>query len=376
MSVEMHTADEEYVSPMGGHRIPQDGDLDGEIPYEGPRIPRRKKPVSLPKNLTYDGRGNWSAFKQKFYKYAEAYGWADEDCQNCLCWALTDRAADFHATLTEQNEDFSFRGLMRRLEKRFGSKELPETAQARFSDAMQQANESLEEWSDRVMTLATRAFRDLPERYSNQQAVVRFCQGLYDKEAAHDASMQRLRTMEEALDHVKWFQHIHSTIYGSRNRSRRSRDSEDIPAVYETRRREYDDRPRRRQDFYDEPVVYETRRQWGPTESPATYDVRRPESRGSLNDSELGQVVLQLTEKMKELTSEMSEMKKGSRKTEVTSSGKAGGPLTCWVCGSKSHMKKNCPNFRCFECDAIGHAARDCPKRRDNKTLNGNGLRQ
>jgi len=54
MSVEMHTVDEEYVSPIGRYRIPQDGDmgLDGEIPYEGPRIPRRKKPVSLPKNLT------------------------------------------------------------------------------------------------------------------------------------------------------------------------------------------------------------------------------------------------------------------------------------------------------------------------------------
>jgi len=115
---------------------------------------------------------------------------------------------------------------------------LPETAQARFSDAMQQAKKSLEEWSDRVMMLATRAFRDLPERYLNQQAVVRFCQGLYDKEAAHDSSIKRLRVMKETLDHVQWFQHIHITIYGSQNRSRRSRDNKDIPAVYETRRRE------------------------------------------------------------------------------------------------------------------------------------------
>ena len=53
------------------------------------------------------------------------------------------------------------------------------------------------------MTLATRAFRDLPEQYSNSQAVVPFCQGLADKEAGHHVCMHEPRLIEEALNGVK-----------------------------------------------------------------------------------------------------------------------------------------------------------------------------
>ena len=39
--------------------------------------------------------------------------------------------------------------------KRFGVKELAETAQARFQQATQASGESLEDWADRILTLAT-----------------------------------------------------------------------------------------------------------------------------------------------------------------------------------------------------------------------------
>ena len=40
--------------------------------------------------------------------------------------------------------------LMRKLEKRFGFKDLPETAQIQFMQAKQTTEEKLEEWADRV----------------------------------------------------------------------------------------------------------------------------------------------------------------------------------------------------------------------------------
>jgi hypothetical protein len=48
--------------------------------------------------------------------------------------------------------------------------------------------------------LATRAFRELPEKHMYQQAVVRFCQGAADKEAGRYASNVRPNEIEEVID--------------------------------------------------------------------------------------------------------------------------------------------------------------------------------
>ena len=82
----------------------------------------------------------------------------------------------------ERNEHLTYGRLMCRLKKN-GIKELAETAQARFRQATQASGESLEDWADRILTLATKAFKRLPEHYSSKQAVIRFCEGLLDGEA-------------------------------------------------------------------------------------------------------------------------------------------------------------------------------------------------
>ncbi len=46
---------------------------------------------------------------------------------------------------------------MRSMERRFGVRELPETAQAKFQQSKQKLEESIEDWADRALTLATRA---------------------------------------------------------------------------------------------------------------------------------------------------------------------------------------------------------------------------
>ena len=119
--------------------------------------------------------GNWFAFKHKFELYATKLCWTSDDCFNCLCWSLTGKAADFYAILLEQKHKLNNRQLLSKLENRFGAKELPATAQGLFQQATKAPRETLEDWANRVMSLATRAFRDLLELYSNSQAVVRFC---------------------------------------------------------------------------------------------------------------------------------------------------------------------------------------------------------
>jgi hypothetical protein len=105
--------------------------------------------------------------------------------------------------------------LIRKLEKRFGFRELPETAQVQFNNARQTPDELKEDWADRVLSLATRAFRDLPEFHMYQQAVVRLCQGAADKEARSYAFNIRPKNIEEAIDKMRWFQHNYQAIFGT-----------------------------------------------------------------------------------------------------------------------------------------------------------------
>jgi hypothetical protein len=129
----------------------------------------RGKRVSLPVSLKFDGKSNWKAF------YAEVSEWTDEECRDQLCWCLDGKASECYALLVERNQEMVYMDLIRKLEKRFGFRKLPETAQVQFNNARPTPDELLEDWADRVLSLATRAFRDLPETHMYQQAVVRLC---------------------------------------------------------------------------------------------------------------------------------------------------------------------------------------------------------
>jgi anion-transporting ArsA/GET3 family ATPase len=135
------------------------------------------------------------------------------ECRDQLCWCLDGKASEMYALLVERNQDMAYKDLIIKIEKQFGFRELPETAQVQFSNARQTPEELLEDRADRVLSLATRAYRALPEKHMYQQAVVRFCQGAADKEAGSYASNIRPKNIEEAIDKMRWHQHKHQAIY-------------------------------------------------------------------------------------------------------------------------------------------------------------------
>ena len=151
----------------------------------------RGKSVSLPMSLKFDGKSNWKAFYAKFSRYAEV---SEGECRDQLCWCLDGKASEYYALLVERNQDMAYMDLIRKLEKRFGFRELPKRAQVQFHNARQTSEELLEDWADRVLSLATRAFKDLPETHTYQQAVVRLCQSTADKEAEAMPPISDLKT--------------------------------------------------------------------------------------------------------------------------------------------------------------------------------------
>ena len=66
----------------------------------------------------------------------------------------------------------------------------------------------LEDWADRILILATKAFKRLPEHYPSKQAVIRFCEGLLDREAGLHVGMDKPANIEQAINSVRWFQHL------------------------------------------------------------------------------------------------------------------------------------------------------------------------
>ena len=144
--------------------------------------------------------------------------WSEEESKDYLMWSLEGKALDFLTITKIDLEKYSFRKIMKKLETRFGVKELTETSKAKFRQAFQKQDESLEDWADRVMTLATPAFVDLPEDHLKKEALARFCQGCTDKEAAKHACFEQPETMEEALNLVKHHQYISQGLDGKKEK--------------------------------------------------------------------------------------------------------------------------------------------------------------
>lgn len=142
---------------------------------------RTSKVASLPKTLKYDGKSNWQAFFAKFSRFAEVSGWSAHKCRDQLCWCLEEKASEYYALIVERNRNVEYGDLVRKLKKRFGFKELTETAQVQSQNARQALEDCLGDWADRVLSLATKAFRNLTDDDMYQQAILRLCQVVADK---------------------------------------------------------------------------------------------------------------------------------------------------------------------------------------------------
>ena len=138
--------------------------------------------------------------------------WSETESKDYLMWSLEGKALDFFTITTADIEKYSFYRIIKILEARLGVKELTETSKAKFHQAYQKPEESLEDWADRVMTLATPAFVDLPDGYLKTEAIAKFCQGCSDKDAAKHACFEHPPTMEEALNLIKHHQYISSQV--------------------------------------------------------------------------------------------------------------------------------------------------------------------
>ena len=72
-------------------------------------------------------------------------------------------ASEYCTLLLETDPGVHLGAIQRKFEKRFGSSAPDLTHQLNFQSAVQASGASLRQWSDRMLTLATRAFSQLPD---------------------------------------------------------------------------------------------------------------------------------------------------------------------------------------------------------------------
>ena len=266
---------------------------------------RMKALKEMPRTLTFNGKSNWHAFRLKFTRYADVSTWTEDDCRDCLLHCLTDQALQYGAMLLRSQPTMPYRRLLHKLEQRFGAEELPAAAQVKFQQASQKSGETIEEWADRVQTMATEAFRELPESYSNQQVIARFCQGLRDTEAGHSTFMRSFRTLEDAMNEVRLFQHSKQAMSGKSKHTSHSSTAVD----------------------YDESVMQVS----------AVQNRTKPESNV---ESVLAQLQLELKEVKTQLQRKSAYRGRGRGAGGV---GRDQSRVTCWLCDQKGHIHKDCP---------------------------------
>ena len=179
---------------LDSHRVPT------SPPPAAPRQP------TIPRSISFDGKGSWQTFYNKFRVFADDFGWTTAQRINQMYWCLEGQAGDYYTVLLNRDKGDDFHDLVRKMGKRFESRDPPEVAQMEFMGARQLPDEGLMDWADRLSHLASRAFPGFPEDSLQQQTVLKFCQGCNDKEAGLYTIHMRPESLESAVDSIKLHQ--------------------------------------------------------------------------------------------------------------------------------------------------------------------------
>ena len=292
----------------------------------------------LPKGLSFDpAKTTWEAFYLKFKSFAREKHWSSADCKSKLMYILEGKAAEYFASLHEREPDLPYYDVIERMEARFAFRELQETSQLAFLNCSQNREEKVEDWADRVLTLATKAYKSLPDEHIQKQAVLRFCHGCYDKKAGLHAANKMPTRMEEAIDCIKWFQYNQQIFQAKKGVSMVGEyQSFDIPESHAWATTLQDNRSRPRDRY----MSYKGQRDTSSTSLAEQKDTAKSdkglEDRVNSLEEMFRQVLLKLDK--------APERRGGYSSRSPSPSRRDGSPMRCFQCNEEGHFKRDCPN--------------------------------
>ena len=307
----------------------------------------RPRVDSLPKSLKYSGDTDWNAFYIKFMRFSEMRNWTPVEAKDYLCFALEGKASEFFATILDRDIGIGYHEIIQKLEKRFGSKEIPQTAQVKLLTLRQGAEQSIEDWADQVLQLASKAYKELPENYMYEQAISRICHGCKDRDAGQYVVNLGLRTIEDVVDKIKSYQYNKQamTDYSRKEvkevRCAYSDDSDDEGEGHASLRLS-------RSDKWGKRDTYNSRNLSGQGHG---HSFSRSTSQGQGHmEKRVGQVegeVGELKSDIKAIRRLLESLSSVGSRTTSPSPARARSPSPrrdeCYHCGGQGHYKSECP---------------------------------
>ena len=301
----------------------------------------------LPKLPNYNGQTPWSSFINTFEIHSESRNWCPEERLYYMRLCLTGKAMDYLVTMRNQGKCNSYEELVRIMSLRFDRRDDATTKRAQFNNLSQNLDETLEEWSERVMTHAYEAFIGVNPAFIEEEIVRRFCSGTVDKEAAQFVLNSGARTLEQAQSMMKRYRENSITIYGQkkiRKVKTRSESSDNASTSSEEGK------------------------------SKETSAKKKEEKSAESSSS----TVLNITEeKLQALLS--SAVEKALNASFSSGRSRSRSPKRqCYICHDPDHYAPDCPKRnrnrspspvrRCYNCGDTNHLIRDCPKEKEETT--------
>ena len=172
---------------------------------------RRKSPNAPHMQLFKGGVNEWENFIFYFKNMARQYKWKKKKKLQRLLECLRDKAVEYVSTLSRSTVK-SYSKLLKALSKRYGSDVQPHVLRKNLMELRQEANESLDEFADRIQQVAQRAFKETGRKTTNLLGVEAFLKGICDKTSSKHAAHKKPKDIRKALELVKAAAAIESFI--------------------------------------------------------------------------------------------------------------------------------------------------------------------
>jgi hypothetical protein len=136
-----------------------------------------------PKMGTFTGKEDCRPVLLQFCHIANRYEWSDQDRLDKLIECLRDCALKYFTTRPKLVQD-NYKLACKKMEERFGCKDLPNVIRRQLQELCQFPEESLEEYAERAHYLAADGFPGTSDKFIQIVASDAFVKGCQDKQAA------------------------------------------------------------------------------------------------------------------------------------------------------------------------------------------------
>jgi len=346
--------------PAGGRVIQDQGLNFREQDLIRARYPWQQQGQGAPSNRSlklppFNGREEWQVWISRFEIIAHRQRWTQDEKLDNLLPRLEGGAAEFVYSQLPQHVVYDYGLLIGELNNRYRRIETPRTFAAQFSSRNQKNGETAEDYAAELKRLYDRAhgYRDAATR--QEDLVRRFLDGLWDEEARFEVEFHKEpTTIDEAVYFIVCFLQTkrrmgEKPVDRHRKPLREARSpsteaeglegSESIGRV-----------PDRAKNA-NKPGVK------GDNPTSIKSSGSEPSKETEKNETaELLKLIMDRLEKITQPNRDKPQPSGDYRRREIT----------CFRCGEKGHMVRECPrgpgNMTCFRCGEEGHTVRECPR--------------